>query len=214
MINILCFGDSNTWGYDPETQTRFSKKIRWTGILQKLLGTYFNVIEEGLNGRTTNVNEKEEHDLGYFRPYRSAMDLLSILIETNSPLDLIIVMLGTNDLKTNFNQSADMIAENMRLVCESIISNDYFQSKSIILVAPTHINENSPNLLDSFVGTTSASQSFSNSCKKISDDLDLYFLDASESVIINEIDGLHWDANQHNDFAKVVCQKIKSVFNK
>ena len=214
MKNILCFGDSNTWGYDPETQTRFSKNIRWTGVLQKLLGTNFNVIEEGLNGRTTNVNEKEEHDLGYSRAYRSAMDLLSILIETNSPLDLIVVMLGTNDLKTNFNQSADMIAKNMRLVCESIISNDYFQSKSIILVAPTHINENSPNLLDSFVGTTSASKSFSNSYKKISDDLGLFFLDASESVITNEIDGLHWDANQHNDFAKVVCQKIKSVFNK
>ena len=49
MINILCFGDSNTWGYDPETQTRFSKKIRWTGVLQQLLGTNFNVIEEGLN---------------------------------------------------------------------------------------------------------------------------------------------------------------------
>ena len=214
MKNILCFGDSNTWGYDPETQTRFSKNIRWTGVLQQLLGTNFNVIEEGLNGRTTNVNEKEEHDLGYSRAYRSAMDLLSILIETNSPLDLIVVMLGTNDLKTNFNQSADMIAKNMRLVCESIISNDYFQNKSIILVAPTHINENSPNLLDSFVGTTSASKSFSNSYKKISDDLGLFFLDASESVITNEIDGLHWDANQHNDFAKVVCQKIKSVFNK
>ena len=213
MINILCFGDSNTWGYDPETQTRFSKKIRWTGVLQQLLGTSFNVIEEGLNGRTTNVNEKEEHDLGYSRAYRSAMDLLSILIETNSPLDLIVVMLGTNDLKTNFNQSADMIAKNMRLVCESIISNDYFQSKSIILVAPTHINENSPNLLESFVGTTLASKSFTNSYKKISDDLNLIFLDASESVITNEIDGLHWDANQHNDFAKVVCQKIKSVFN-
>ena len=86
--------------------------------------------------------------------------------------------------------------------------------KKLILVAPTHINENSLNLLDSFVGTTSASKSFANSYKKISDDLDLIFLDASKSVITNEIDGLHWDANQHNDFAKVVCQKIKSLFNK
>ena len=141
MKNILCFGDSNTWGYDPSNQTRFSKDIRWTGVLQQLLGSKYNVIEEGLNGRTTNVNEKQDHGLGYFRPFRSAMDLLSVLIETNSPLDLIIVMLGTNDLKTNFNQSSEMIAKNMRLVCESIIDNDYFQSKSIILVSPTHINE-------------------------------------------------------------------------
>ena len=213
MKNILCFGDSNTWGYDPATQTRFSKDIRWTGVLQQLLGSKYNVIEEGLNGRTTNVNEKQDHGLGYFRPFRSAMDLLSVLIETNSPLDLIIVMLGTNDLKTNFNQSSEMIAKNMRLVCESIISNDYFQSKSIILVAPTHINENSPNLLDSFVGTTSASQSFANSYKKISDDLGLFFLDASESVKTNEIDGLHWDAMQHSDFANSLFNKIKKVYS-
>ena len=213
MKNILCFGDSNTWGYDPATQTRFSKDIRWTGVLQQLLGSNYNVIEEGLNGRTTNVNEKQDHGLGYFRPFRSAMDLLSVLIETNSPLDLIIVMLGTNDLKTNFNQSSEMIAKNMRLVCESIIDNDYFQSKSIILVSPTHINEESPNLLDSFIGTTEASQSFSNSYRKISDDLDLYFLDASESVKTNKIDGLHWDTMQHSDFANSLFNKIKKVYS-
>ena len=213
MKNILCFGDSNTWGYDPATQTRFSKDIRWTGVLQQLLGSNYNVIEEGLNGRTTNVNEKQDHGLGYFRPFRSAMDLLSVLIETNSPLDLIIVMLGTNDLKTNFNQSSEMIAKNMRLVCESIIDNDYFQSKPIILVSPTHINEESPNLLDSFIGTTQASQSFSNSYRKISDDLDLYFLDASESVKTNKIDGLHWDAMQHSDFANSLFNKIKKVYS-
>ena len=213
MKNILCFGDSNTWGYDPATQTRFSKDIRWTGVLQQLLGSKYNVIEEGLNGRTTNVNEKQDHGLGYFRPFRSAMDLLSVLIETNSPLDLIIVMLGTNDLKTNFNQSSEMIAKNMRLVCESIINNDYFQSKSIILVSPTHINEESPNLLDSFIGTTQASKSFSNSYRKISDDLNLYFVDASESVKTNKIDGLHWDAMQHSDFANSLFNKIKKVYS-
>ena len=213
MKNILCFGDSNTWGYDPSTQTRFSKDIRWTGVLQQLLGSKYNIIEEGLNGRTTNVNEKQDHGLGYFRPFRSAMDLLSVLIETNSPLDLIIVMLGTNDLKTNFNQSSEMIAKNMRLVCESIIDNDYFQSKSIILVSPTHINEESPNLLDSFIGTTQASQSFSNSYRKISDDLNLYFVDASESVKTNKIDGLHWDSKQHSDFANSLFNKIIKVYS-
>lgn len=213
MKNILCFGDSNTWGYDPSTQTRFSKDIRWTGVLQQLLGSKYNIIEEGLNGRTTNVNEKQDHGLGYFRPFRSAMDLLSVLIETNSPLDLIIVMLGTNDLKTNFNQSSEMIAKNMRLVCESIINNDYFQSKSIILVSPSHINEESPNLLDSFIGTTQASQSFSNSYRKISDDLNLYFVDASESVKTNKIDGLHWDSKQHSDFANSLFNKIIKVYS-
>ena len=159
MINILCFGDSNTWGYDPATQTRFPNNIRWTGVLQNLLGDNFNIIEEGLNGRTTNVNEREEHALGYYRDFRSSMDLISILIETNSPIDLLVVMLGTNDLKNNFNQSSNDISTNMKLVCEALINNDYFNSKPIILVSPTHINESSPNLLDSFIGTTEKSKS-------------------------------------------------------
>ena len=212
MVNVLCFGDSNTWGYDPANQTRFLKNIRWTGVLQNLLGDNFNVIEEGLNGRTTNINEREEHSLGYYRDFRSSMDLLSILMETNSPIDLVVVMLGTNDLKNNFNQSSDDISTNMKLVCEAIINNDYFNSKQIILVSPTHINESSPNLLDSFIGTTEKSKSLAKSYKKIADDLDLFFVDASQSVKTNKIDGLHWDALQHSDFASSIFSKIKSIY--
>ena len=213
MINILCFGDSNTWGYDPSTQTRFPNNIRWTGVLQNLLGDNFNIIEEGLNGRTTNVNEREEHALGYYRDFRSSMDLISILIETNSPIDLLVVMLGTNDLKNNFNQSSDDISTNMKLVCEAIINNDYFNSKPIILVSPTHINESSPNLLDSFIGTTEKSKSLAKQYKKIADDLDLFFVDASQSVKTNQIDGLHWDAMQHSDFANSIYSKVKSIYS-
>ena len=212
MINILCFGDSNTWGYDPSTQTRFPNNIRWTGVLQNLLGDKFNIIEEGLNGRTTNVNEREEHALGYYRDFRSSMDLISILIETNSPIDLLVVMLGTNDLKNNFNQSSDDISTNMKLVCEAIINNDYFNSKPIILVSPTHINESSTNLLDSFIGTTEKSKSLAILYKKIADDLDLFFVDASQSVKTNQIDGLHWDAMQHSDFANSIYNKINSIY--
>ncbi|MDC1063564.1 GDSL-type esterase/lipase family protein [Flavobacteriales bacterium] len=213
MINILCFGDSNTWGYDPANQTRFLKSIRWTGVLQNLLGDNFNIIEEGLNGRTTNVNEREEHSLGYYRAFRSSMDLVSVLIETNSPIDLVVIMLGTNDLKNNFNQSVNDISYNMRLVCETIINNDYFNSKSIILVSPTHINESSSSLLNSFIGTAEKSKSLAKPYKKIADDLDLFFVDASKSVKTNQIDGLHWDSMQHSDFANSICLKIKSIYS-
>ena len=213
MINILCFGDSNTWGYDPANQTRFLKSIRWTGVLQNLLGDNFNIIEEGLNGRTTNVNEREEHSLGYYRAFRSSMDLVSVLIETNSPIDLVVIMLGTNDLKNNFNQSVNDISSNMRLVCETIINNDYFNSKSIILVSPTYINESSSSLLNSFFGTAEKSKSLAKPYKKIADDLDLFFVDASKSVRTNQIDGLHWDSMQHGDFANSICLKIKSIYS-
>ena len=122
-------------------------------------------------------------------------------------------MLGTNDLKNNFNQSSDDISTNMMLVCEAIINNDYFNGKPIILVSPTHINESSPNLLDSFIGTTEKSKSLAKQYKKIADDLDLFFVDASQSVKTNQIDGLHWDAMQHSDFANSIYTKVKSIYS-
>jgi|TARA_B110000263_G_C15305120_1_gene509940 lysophospholipase L1-like esterase len=209
MKSILCFGDSNTWGYDPATKTRFSRNIRWTGVLQNCLEDDFYIIEEGLNGRTTNIDEREEHKLGYFRKNRNSLDLLAGIIESHYPLDLIVVMLGTNDLKTNFNRSANEIAEDMKLVCKTIISNEYFNSKSLLLVSPTHIQEDSDIILDSFINTNFKAVSLTKLYKDISVELGIHFLDAAQIVHINEIDGIHWDANQHNDFAVALANKIK-----
>ena len=147
MKSILCFGDSNTWGYDPATKTRFSRDKRWTGLLQKYLGNQYYIVEEGLNGRTTNIDEKEKYNLGYSRKNRNSLDLLPGLIESHYPLDLIVVMLGTNDLKSNFNHSANQIASNMKLVCQAIITHECFNSKSLLLISPTHIEENSDIIL-------------------------------------------------------------------
>ena len=62
MPVVVCFGDSNTWGYDPETRSRYAPNIRWTGVLQQTLGSGFSVIEEGLNGRTTNIDDPLDED--------------------------------------------------------------------------------------------------------------------------------------------------------
>ena len=210
MKNILCFGDSNTWGYDPATKTRFPRDTRWTGLLQKYLGNDYYIVEEGLNGRTTNVDEKEEYNLGYFRKNRSSLDLLPAIIESHYPLDLIVVMLGTNDLKSNFNRSANQIAEDMKLVCQTIINNECFNSKSLLLVSPTHIEENSDIILDSFINTNKKAMALAPLYENISKELGVEFLDASKIVKTNTIDGIHWDANQHNDFALFIAQYIKS----
>jgi lysophospholipase L1-like esterase len=211
MKSILCFGDSNTWGYDPATKTRFSRDKRWTGLLQKYLGSEYYIVEEGLNGRTTNIDEKEEYNLGYFRKNRSSLDLLPGLIESHYPLDLIVVMLGTNDLKSNFNRSANQIASDMKLVCQSIISNECFNSKSLLLISPTHIEENSDIILDSFINTNHKAMALASLYKDISHELCIDFLDASKIVKINTIDGIHWDATQHKDFALALSETIKAL---
>ena len=91
MRTILCFGDSNTWGDPPGGNGRFAWHERWTGILQSSLGDGFRVIEEGLCGRTTCFDDP-------FSPNRNGLAYLTVALETHCPLDLLIIMLGTNDL--------------------------------------------------------------------------------------------------------------------
>ncbi len=92
MRRILCYGDSNTWGYDAAADDRFPEEVRWTGVLQQLLGEGFRVIEEGQPGRTTVWDDPiEEH--------RNGKTALYSVLESQSPVDLVVLMLGTNDLK-------------------------------------------------------------------------------------------------------------------
>ena len=116
MKNILCFGDSNTWGMDPQAlisgrpDIRHGRDVRWPGRLQALLGSEYHIIEEGLNGRTTVFHDPTS-------PGRCGIDMFPALLESHSPLDLVIIMLGTNDCKPMLSASAAVIAMGMaRLV--------------------------------------------------------------------------------------------------
>ena len=99
---ILCYGDSNTWGYVPQspaeknlTIQRYPRHIRWPGILQNLLGEKFHVVEEGLNSRTTNLDYP-------IPPDRNGKTYLPSCLYTHAPIDLVILALGGNDLKNSF----------------------------------------------------------------------------------------------------------------
>ena len=105
-MNILCFGDSNTYGYKPDGTGRFDTDTRWTALLQKKLGADHRVIEEGLCGRTTVFQD----DL---REGRRGLDLIGITMEMHNPIVLLILMLGTNDCKSRYNASAGTIAKGL-----------------------------------------------------------------------------------------------------
>src|SRR5271166_5764198 len=104
MPVIVAFGDSNTWGYDPATGERFPPAQRWPSVLQREPGVEFEVIAEGLNGRTTVHDDPIE-------PHRCGADALPSCLMSHMPLDLLIVALGCNDLKKRFSVSAFDIAE-------------------------------------------------------------------------------------------------------
>ena len=118
MKNILCFGDSNTWGCKPiETLgviERFDPDTRWTGILSLRLGAGYQVIEEGLNARTT------VHDDPIDGAHKNAKPYLQPCLESHVPLDLVVIMLGTNDLKSRFSLSAFDIASGIKPLLEIV----------------------------------------------------------------------------------------------
>ena len=205
MKTVLCFGDSNTWGYSPLDGSRHPHDVRWTGVLQRLLGSDYLVIEEGLNGRTNVTNEEE-------RPIRSGLDVLSILLESHRPLDLVVIMLGTNDLKHDFNLSAEEIADGARQVCRSVIDCEYLvDPPQILLISPTHIELMTEEEQDIFIGAIEKSRELARHYQVVAEDLGIHFLDASRIVVKTNLDGVHWDAGQHHDFGKALSGMIGQI---
>ena len=100
MKTVLCYGDSNTWGYDAATEGRYPYDKRWTTVLARELGSEYLVIPEGLNGRTTVWPDPVEGE------YKSGKSTLLAILESHHPLDLVVLMLGTNDLKHRWGLSA------------------------------------------------------------------------------------------------------------
>ena len=131
-IRILCFGDSLTWGYHPVKRIRYGEEERWTGILQELLGEKYKVIEEGQNSRTIateDPTEGEKNGLAYILP----------CLESQRPLDLMILMLGTNDMKRKYGYSAEDIAGEMERFLEKVWVYNHFHladAMKILMIGP------------------------------------------------------------------------------
>ena len=130
-MNILCFGDSNTWGYKPDKTGRFNENIRWTALLQKKLGPKYHIIEEGLCGRTTVFHDE-------LREGRRGLDMIGVTVEMHDPLDLVIIMLGTNDCKTRYGASASVIAKGLDQVIRKarLYASQPFD---LLVISPIHL---------------------------------------------------------------------------
>ena len=107
MKTILCYGDSNTWGYNAVLGGRFAYEIRWTTRVAEFLGKDYRIIDEGLCGRTTSFDDPLTYGL-------NGLSTLEPIIKSHSPLDLLVVMLGTNDCKGYFGATARNIMEGLR----------------------------------------------------------------------------------------------------
>lgn len=204
---ILCFGDSNTWGHIPGSGERYGYDVRWPGALQRLLGTRARVIEEGLNGRTTVWDEP-------VRPGRSGKELLVPLLESHAPIDLVIIMLGTNDLDRCYHATAHDVARGagslVAMVQQSAFGpND--NPPSVLLVAPPRVGKLVEDLYIEFEGAFVKAAEFSHHFRAKAQELGCHFLDAAGIAVPSEIDGVHLDQDGHKALAQALARFLESV---
>jgi len=206
MKTVLCYGDSNTWGYDPATRARYPPDVRWTGVLATRLGTEFRLVEEGLNGRTTRWDDPIEtgrNGLTYLRP----------CIESHRPLDLIVIMLGTNDLKRRFDLSASDIAQSAAELAEMASrlaqAPDGSHAK-VLLVAPPAVTTLT-EFDQMFDGAREKSRQFSHYYRLAAGWHHLPFFDAGAVIVSSEKDGIHFDPEEHCKLGEALADEVQRL---
>ena len=206
MKRILCYGDSNTWGYDPVTQDRFDRDTRWPGALRNALGEGYEVIEEGLGGRTTVWDDPIEG-------YKNGQTYLIPCLASHAPLDLVILMLGTNDLKTRFSLSAFDIAEGARVLVDVVQRSGAGikgQSPAVLLLAPPPTT-NLSFFDEMFEGAAEKSRKFAAHYGRVAQEMRCAFLDTGTLIVSSRLDGIHFEAAEHLKLGKAVALHINQM---
>ena len=206
-MNILCFGDSNTHGYNPRNEKRYEKNVRWTGILQNLLTNEHYVIEEGLGGRTTVFEDPITEGL-------SSINYIIPCMRSHQPLDLLIIMLGTNDTKERFNASASVISLGLERIIKKIQNEKesfYNNKPNILIIAPPKIKEGINDVecysrmgKDCVYKSSQIGALYEDVAKR----LGCMYLDASKDVQFSDIDCMHLDEDNHLILAHKIYDTI------
>jgi len=207
MKEILCYGDSNTWGYNPSTKERYERDERWTGILQTMLGDEYHIIEEGLNGRTTVWNDPIEGE------YKNGKTYLIPCLESHKPLDLVIIMLGTNDLKKRFSVTPQDIAEGVGVLVDMVKQSGCGRNghpPKVLLLAPPPLGRLT-EFSEIFEGGPEKSKKFPAYYKRIAEEHGCEFFDTSRVVRSSDIDGVHFDKKSHRALGRAIAELVKKI---
>ena len=205
---ILCYGDSNTHGTAPmasrATRRRIGPEARWTGVLAAQLGAGWQVIEEGLGGRTT------VHDDPIEGASRNGRTYLLPCLESHRPLDAIVLMLGTNDLKSRFAVTPADIAWSLSLLIDLIRQTGVGPGggmPNLLLVAPTPIVETG-FLGAMFIGGAAKSEALGAAIAEVAAAQGVGFLDAGAHVRVSPVDGIHFDEAAHARLGQAIATAL------
>lgn len=214
--HIVCLGDSNTHGYcaDPadcaDGGWRFNESERWPRLLQQLLGEQYLVVEEGLSGRTTCFDDPLNEGL-------SALDYITPCLKSHEKVDLLVIMLGTNDTKERFNASAACIGLGMyRLVRKAIATDCWVNEKpNILVIAPPPIGQQllqTPMAETMGRGCVEKSRQLSGYYRQHCQTLGCHFLDAGLlGAEFNPVDHMHLTRKGHECLAKELAKRIPEL---
>ena len=208
MKNILCYGDSNTYGYVPGKGGRYPKDVRWTGRLQKLLGDDYDVIEEGCNSRTTIYFDPKE-------PWLCGETYLRPCLKSHKPLDVVIIMLGSNDLKHYFYTTPAKITDGAGRLID--ITREYLATQQtfaprIILVAPAPILPGIEKAFDDdehHADAAPASLEFPAEFRRVALEKGCEYLNAAQYCKVSTIDCIHFTPDDHEALANALADMIK-----
>lgn len=212
MKTILAYGDSLTFGANPiKNGPRHAYEDRWPTVLERGLGGTARVIAEGLGGRTT------AHDDWFANADRNGARILPTLLESHSPLDMVIIMLGTNDIKPIHGRTASEAGRGMgRLV--QIVRGHYGGKREpvpeIVLVAPPPIilgdNEDMMNHFgpDDAIAT---SVNFASEYSKRAEEHGVHFFDAGTVANTDKADGIHLDAANTRAIGEGLVPLVREV---
>lgn len=214
QIKVLCYGDSNTWGYiSGSDHQRYGNEERWTKILAKMLGNNFEIIEEGLNSRTLISNDTRPGKEG-----KNGYEYLIPCLDTHDPINLVVLMLGTNELKNVYNKEAEEIGKMLEEYFVKTILNRKSQLKEsypkLLIVAPPIVNENQEycKAQNKYLGAMEKSKRLNNIYKEIAERYNCYFL--SNEGLETGIDGVHLTKESHRKLAERLEEKITQIFKR
>lgn len=215
MKTIVCFGDSNTYGYNPENGFRYPYEKRWTSILQKNLGDKAIVIPEGLNGRTTCFEDE-------IRPGRNGVTYLDPCLHSHGPVDLVILMLGTNDLKIRFQATPTDIGKGIDRLIKMILSitpqkREDGKPAKILLMAPPHIGDNLCEIPSGEEMGFERGIEYSKRLAPIYEEWAKFhhidFLDVALYAQPSKIDACHLSEESHRTLGEAVTKKCREILD-
>jgi len=218
---IVCFGDSNTWGFDPASQDRL--EMRWPLVMGANLGNSYKVVEEGLNGRTIDkedpVRSKEK---GFSH---SGLEHVASVLSTHKPLDLVVIFLGINDLKTRLNPSKESLVRGMQKLITRIKKLEVFPKLTkeqtafdktriqILLMAPPLVTNENPTIgfgQKAIEVSSVLTLAFENLAKEEK----IHFLATSDFIQTSELDSIHFGPEMHRKLGEVAAKKVRELFLK